>query len=304
MAADSETPVAYRSRREARHETLTLRGLEMHLRRWGPPPTAERPPLYCLHGWMDNGDTFQYLADEMRGDRALVALDWRGFGRSAWAQDGYAFSDYVADLDALLQLFSPDSPAMLLGHSMGGNVACTYAGVRPERVRCVVTLEGFGMAATQPSQAPQRLRQWLDELRVTPAFSDYESYGQLATVIRRRHPRIDPARALHLAGIWAHQEEPGCVRLWGDPRHRRVFPMLYRREESEAIWRGIRAPLLALAGAESSYVTQLGPESAVQDFLRCVPGSTLATIEGAGHLLHLEQPDLVARLIEEFLDAH
>ena len=94
------------------------------------------------------------------------------------------------------------------------------------------------------------------------------------------------------------------MRLWGDPRHRRVFPMLYRREESEAIWRGIRAPLFAVAGAESSYVTQLGAESAVQDFLRCVPGSTLRTIEGAGHLLHLEKPALVAPLIEEFLDAH
>ena len=293
----------YRSRREARHETLQLRGLDIHVRRWGPQPTPARPPLYCLHGWMDNGDTFQYLADEMRGDRPLVALDWRGFGRSAWAQDGYAFSDYVADLDALLQLFSPQEPAMLLGHSMGGNVACIYAGVRPARVRCVVTLEGFGMAATESSQAPARLLQWLDELRIAPTFNDYASFAQLADVIRRRHPRIDPARALHLAGLWAHEEEPGRVRLWGDPRHKRVFPLLYRREDSEAIWRGIRAPLFALAGAESAYVTQLGPEGTVQDFLRCVPGSTLRTIEGAGHLLHLEKPEIVAPLIEEFLES-
>jgi pimeloyl-ACP methyl ester carboxylesterase len=304
MGEAGEATEAYRSRREARHESVLLRGLEIHLRRWGPTPTPERPPLYCLHGWMDTGDTFQYLADEMRGDRPLVALDWRGFGRSAWAQEGYAFSDYVADLDALLQLYSPDEPAMLLGHSMGGNVACIYAGVRPGRVRCVVTLEGFGMAATQPAQAPERLRQWLDELRTTPAFNDYASFAQLATVIRRRHPRIDPARALHLAGLWAYEDESGCVRLRGDARHKRVFPMPYRRDESEAIWRGIRAPLFALAGAESSYLAQLGAAASVQDFLRCVPGSTLRTIEGAGHLLHLEQPALVAALIEEFLDSH
>ncbi len=290
--------------RSARHETLQLRGLETHLRRWGPVPTRARPPLYCLHGWMDNGDTFQFLADALPGDRALVAPDWRGFGRSAWAQEGYAFSDYVADLDALLQLYSPDDPVMLLGHSMGGNVACIYAGLRPERVRCVISLEGFGMAPTQPAQAPQRLRQWLEELRTTPAFNQYESFEQLAASIRRRHPRIEASRALQLARIWAHEEEPGCVRLWGDPRHKRVFPVLYRREESAAIWREIRAPLLAVAGAESAYVAQLGEGSGIEDFLRCVPGSTLRIIEGAGHLLHLEKPEIIAPLIGEFLDAH
>jgi pimeloyl-ACP methyl ester carboxylesterase len=288
----------------ARHETLQLRGLEIHLRRWGPQPQPERPPLYCLHGWMDNGDTFQFLADALPGDRALVAADWRGFGRSAWAQGEYAFTDYVADLDALLQLFSPNDPAMLLGHSMGGNVACIYAGLRPGRVRCVVTLEGFGMAPTQPSQAPQRLRQWLEELRTTPSFNEYGSFEQLADSIRRRHPRIDAARALELARIWAREEEPGRVRLWGDPRHKRVFPQLYHREESAAIWREIRAPLLAVAGAESAYVSQLGAGSGIEDFLSCVPGSTLRTIDGAGHLLHLEKPEIIAPLIGEFLDSH
>ena len=290
--------------RPARHETLRLRGLEIHLRRWGPAPTRERPPLYCLHGWMDNGDTFQFLADALRAERPLVALDWRGFGRSAWAQEGYAFTDYLADLDALLQLFSPQDPVMLLGHSMGGNVACHYAGLCPQRVRCVVTLEGFGMAPTQPADAPQRLRQWLEELRTTPAFNEYESFDQLAQVIRRRHPRIDPARVGQLARLWAYEDETGRIQLWGDPRHKRVFPTLYRREESAAVWREIRAPLLALAGAESAYVSQIGGAERIQHFLSCIPGSTLHTIDGAGHLLHLERPEIVAPLIEEFIDSH
>src|ERR1700690_1983997 len=54
----------YRCRRETRHESLQLRGLEIHLRRWGPAPSRHSAPLYCLHGWMDTGDTFQFLADE------------------------------------------------------------------------------------------------------------------------------------------------------------------------------------------------------------------------------------------------
>jgi len=293
----------YRCRREARHETLSLRGLEIHLRRWGPPPTPARPPLYCLHGWMDNGDTFQFLADEFAAERTLVALDWRGFGHSAWASGEYAFSDYVADLDALLQLYSPQAPAMLLGHSMGGNVACLYAGARPERVRCVISLEGFGLAGTSPSQAPQRLRQWLEELRATPAFNTYLSFEQLATAIGRRHPRIEAARAHYLASIWAQRSEDGQVQLLGDPRHKRVFPTLYRREESEAIWREIRAPLLAIAGRKSTYLQQGDGDEVLEAFRRCVPASTLQWVEDAGHLLHLEQPAAVARLVESFLDS-
>lgn len=253
---------------------------------------------------MDNGDTFQFLADEFAGERPLVAIDWRGFGRSAWAAGEYAFSDYIADLDALLQLYSPQTPAMLLGHSMGGNVACLYAGVRPGRVRCVVSLEGFGMAAMTPAQAPQRLRQWLDELRTTPSFNSYDSYAQLAAAIGRRHPRIEPARALFLASVWGYADEDGRVQLRGDPRHKRVFPTLYRREENEAIWREITAPLLALAGTKSPYLAQAQGAGVLENFRGCVPGNTLHWIEDAGHLLHLERPEAVAPLIESFIDSH
>jgi pimeloyl-ACP methyl ester carboxylesterase len=294
----------YQFRREARHETVQLRGMEIHLRRWGEGASAERPPLYCLHGWLDCGDTFQFLADALVGGRQLVALDWRGFGRSAWARDGYAFTDYLADLDALLQLYSPDAPAMLLGHSMGANVACLYAGVRPERVRCVVNLEGFGLPPSLPSQAPKRLRQWLSELQETPTLNDYASFEQLSEAILRRHPQIEPLRARYLAGIWAYADERGRVRLWGDARHKRIFPTLYRRAESEAVWREITAPMLALAGEKSSYLAQWQGGSALDDFRRCVPECEVQVIEGAGHLLHLERPEFIAPLIEAFLDAH
>src|SRR5580658_808948 len=115
----------------------------MHVTRWGPPPSESVSPVVLLHGWLDCGETFQFLVDALERDWPLAALDWRGFGRSGWAGDGYWFPDYLADLDGLLALLSPSRPARLVGHSMGGNVASLYAGVRPERVRSVVNLEGF-----------------------------------------------------------------------------------------------------------------------------------------------------------------
>jgi pimeloyl-ACP methyl ester carboxylesterase len=116
-----------------------------------------------LHGFLDAGGTFQFLVDALKQDRPIVALDWRGFGLSQWAPDGYFFHDYIADLDAFLEHVSPFAPARILGHSMGGNVACLYAGSRPERVHCLVNLEGFGLARTSPKEAPSRMRRWLDQ---------------------------------------------------------------------------------------------------------------------------------------------
>ena len=127
----------------SRSSYLDLRGLRFHLREWGP---AGAPKIFMLHGWMDVSATFQFLVDALRGDWHVIAPDWRGFGRSASAGDCYWFPDYLADLDAILAACAPAETPSLLGHSMGGNVACMYAGVRPGRVARVVALDAFGLA--------------------------------------------------------------------------------------------------------------------------------------------------------------
>ena len=92
------------------------------------------PKLLLLHGWMDMSASFQFLVDALRGDWSVLAPDWRGFGESAWSS-GYLFAEYLGDLEALLDRYAPGEPANLVGHSLGGNVACIYAGARPDRVR-------------------------------------------------------------------------------------------------------------------------------------------------------------------------
>src|SRR5262245_34662794 len=94
----------YRPRRTPKEETCELRGLAIRLTRW---PGADTRPWLLLHGWLDAGSTFQFLADALPVSRSLIAPDWRGFGGSAWAQDGYWFPDYYADLDALIDRRSP-----------------------------------------------------------------------------------------------------------------------------------------------------------------------------------------------------
>jgi pimeloyl-ACP methyl ester carboxylesterase len=67
------------------------------------------------------------------------------------------FADYLADLDQLLDHYAPGEAVDLVGHSMGGNVAMMYAGVRPARIRRLVNLEGFGMPATRPARRPRAM---------------------------------------------------------------------------------------------------------------------------------------------------
>lgn len=293
---------AYQVLREPRHETLRVRGLDIHLTRWGPQPSESESPAFLLHGWLDAGDTFQFMVDAMQRDWPLVALDWRGFGRSEWPQEGYWFPDYVGDLDAILDQLSPARPARLVGHSMGGNIACSYAGIRPERVRSVINLEGFGLQRTAPAQAPARMRKWLDQLRTPLERKDYASFQELAGIIRFRYPRFSEAQAAFVATAWGKLEAGGRVRLAGDPRHHWVNPVLYKREDTEAYWRELRAPLLMLVGEESDHLAKLGADGTAAAFRAIFPHIEMARIAGAGHMLHIERPDLVAPLVESFWD--
>jgi pimeloyl-ACP methyl ester carboxylesterase len=276
----------------------------MHLTRWGPEPSALMSPVLLLHGWLDAGETFQLLVDAFKKDWPIVAPDWRGFGRSEWPQEGYGFPDYLGDLDALMEQISPVAPAYIVGHSMGGNIANLYAGLRPERTRCLVNLEGFGLTRTSAQDAPKRMRKWLDQIRSPAVEKNYNSFEQLSAVIQYRYPRFSAQTAAFVARVWGTPDENGRVRLAADPRHHWVNPILYKREDAEATWLEIRAPLLMMMGEESEYLRRLGVDGTTEALQHAHPGVELVSVAGAGHMLHIERPELVAPLIEAFLAAH
>lgn len=288
----------YVPRRLPRHATMPLRGLTHHLTRWGPEAEA---PLVFLHGWLDTSDTFQFVVDAFAQDYPIVALDWRGFGRSGWQNGPYWFPDYLADLDALLAELTPDAPATLVGHSMGGNIACLYAGVRPERVERIVNLEGFGLRRTRADQAPERYRRWLDELRAPPSFSTYESLERFAAMLARKNPRLTPERAEFVAASWSKSLPDGTCTVSADPAHKLVNPVLYRREEAEAIWRCAVAPTLLVLGGRSEFRKHLGADGTDEYFRSIFPALSIVTLPEAGHMMHHEEPEAVASLIESFL---
>jgi pimeloyl-ACP methyl ester carboxylesterase len=277
-----------------------VRGLRYHLRCWGD---AGAPQLVLLHGWMDVSASFQFLVDALRGDWRVIAPDWRGYGLSQWSgADSYWFPDYLGDLDALLARLSPGAPATLVGHSMGGNVACLYAGVRADRVAKLVNLEGFGLRGNDPAQAPGRYGEWLDQLADPPRFRDYASFAELASRLQQGNPRLARERALFLAGHWGMGTPDGRVALRSDPAHKRVSPVLYRSEEAQACWRKVTAPVLWVEGAESQSLKWLRLDAAAYAARKgCFANLESRTIPDAGHMLHHDQPERLASAIEEFL---
>lgn len=288
----------YEPRQSVVSRYLDVRGLRYHVSTW---PGAGRP-IVLLHGFMDCGASFQFLVDALRLGRPVFAPDWRGFGRSAWAAGGYWFPDYYADLDALLAVIAPDEPVDLVGHSMGGNIALVYAGLRPGRVRRVVALEGFGLPSAEPALAPGRYREWLAQLRQPETATVFPGFDVLAQVLRKRNPRLDAERAEFVAREWAEPLADGRVRLRFDPAHRRVNPVLYRREETEACWREVRAPLAYVIGGESELVTRLQGAAAPDAMRRHLPHLEPHVVAAAGHMLHHDQPEKVARIVDGFLD--
>ena len=276
-----------------------VRGLHYHVRTWGNP---QSPRIFLLHGWMDVSASFQFLVDAFERDWHVVAPDWRGFGLSGWARDGYWFPDYYADLDALLDLYQPGSPVCLVGHSMGGNIAGTYAGLRPERIAKLVTLEGLGMPRTDPETAPKRIVQWLDALRDPPRFRPYASFDDVAQRLKKSNPRLPDDKAQFLARHWAGETAAGTVEMRSDPRHKAANPYLFRVEEAIACWRRITAPTLLVTGKDSHIVAwlkdvpeQMAERKAAYRDLREVE------LEACGHMMHHDQPARLARLIEDFL---
>ena len=277
---------------------LDVRGLRYHVRRWAH---AGAPKMVLLHGWMDVSASFQFLVDALRREWDVYAPDWRGYGLTGWGKaDCYWFPDYIADLDVLLENFSKEA-VNLVGHSLGGNVAALYAGVRPSRVAKLVNLEGFGMQATRPEQAPKRYARWLEELREPSQLRPYDSFATLADRLQQNNKKLPREKAEFLARHWG-REEGGQVVLRGDPAHKIVNPVLYRYEEVRACWQQVEAPVLWVDADGSDTLKRLGLDAAQHAERRSAFGNLkYATVRDAGHMLHHDQPEAVARLIEDFL---
>jgi pimeloyl-ACP methyl ester carboxylesterase len=198
--------VASLTMKPARSHRVSIRGLDAHVLTWGE---ASAPKLFLLHGWMDVAASFQFLVDALARAWYVIAPDLRGYGKSAWQAQGYWFADYIADLEALLDVFAPGESVHLAGHSLGGNVVPHYAGI----VRRAFAPSFRSMASAFRSSTPtNRLRnsRWLDALLDPKDFATYASLDAVADRLQKNNARLPRDKAEFLARHWPNPRRMGA----------------------------------------------------------------------------------------------
>ena len=281
-----------------------LRGMTFAGLRWRE--AASGPIAVLLHGFLDHAGAWERVADALPGD--CVALDHRGHGRSDHNPVGasYVFSDYLADLDALLDALSPGRPVRLVGHSMGGTIASLYAGARPDRVCSLVSLDGLGLAdgVTSPGVSEldpvsDRIVRFLDGVRAPPRNRALPSLLAAQQRLEAAHPRLGLEWAARLAERGtrpaAAPASPGSV-VWAfDPMHRVRSPIPYRHQHHVPLLRRIVCPVLSLRPETTMFVAD---DVALLE--AAIPRLTRRVVPNTTHMMHFEEPEAISAHIRQF----
>lgn len=260
--------------------TTTDNGLQLHFLRWGEP---EAPRIVLLHGGGANAHWWDHVAPALSDRFQLVALDFRGHGDSTFPEETRvgAFSD---DLELLLaHLGGP--PVILIGHSMGGGVAIDHA-ARHRDVRAVVAID-VSRGASRRSRRTARLAL---ALRRTYATRE-EAVGRYRFL--PTSDRASESLRSHIAGHSVREETDGRFGFKFDPRWFGL-PAKPRPDLGK-----IACPFLLLRGSDSPMLTSEGASEIVAE----LPDGRAVCIEGAGHHVHLDQPEAFLAAVSPFLDA-
>ena len=295
----SDIQGAYQPRIASTTRTMPLRGIDYSIREWGDPSA---PLLVLVHGHRDASITFQFVVDHFARDWHVVAPDWRGFGHSGWAPQGYWHQDYLADLDALLENLSPDAPVRLAGHSLGGNISNLYAGVRPDRIARICSLDGFGLRTGSADDSPRHLHKFLAAWREpVPTARPYPDVEAMAERLMQANKKLDLPRALLLAANQHRVLADGSL-VWSfDPAHSRPFATLHRVDEWAACWRNITAPALWIASGRVFPPSMQSDSLTFEWRLEQLADVEYHRLENTSHNLHHDAPEQVAALVEDFM---
>lgn len=263
---------------------LEVAGLKLHYQDYGTPGKV---PMLCVHGGAASGHWFDFVAGDFTAEHHVFSIDQRGHGDSAWAKTpDYTYERYAADLDefaARLDL----RDFVLIGHSMGGAVALTYAALHPGRVARLVIVD------TTLHMTPDRIAK-LREVGTRPGRT-YATRDEFISRFRLRpaDSSATPEVLRHLADHGAQQNADGT---WGHKFDRDVYAV---RESVDGLphWNNIHIPSLLVKGERSPRIT---PEIFAEVKRRC-PQIEFAEVAGADHHVTLDNPAGFTRAVNAFL---
>jgi pimeloyl-ACP methyl ester carboxylesterase len=248
------------------------------------------PPIVLLHGVMAAARSWEPIARVVGEKRRVLALDQRGHGESAHADD-YDWERWVEDLDAFWRTLGLGRIA-LVGHSMGGGHAMRFAATHPDAVERLVLVDKD--LAGMPARSASWDRFWASFAQLVPAegFGSREEYLDVASSMFPRAHRqaiIETSDDLLLGPDgrwrWSHPADPGVLGL----------------EVPDAVERGlidaVRCPTLVVRAEHSEVLSSDG----LPDLVNAFANAELAEVPDTGHIVMWENPTALAQLIEEFV---
>lgn len=285
--------------------TFELDDVTLHAMTFG---SSDGPLALCLHGFPDSAHTFRHLAPHLadRGYHVVVPF-LRGYSPSSLSKsDSYQLATLASDALSLHDRLHGDERALIVGHDWGASAVYVATSAEPSRWRHAVTL------AIPPLTLFGEALSTFEQLRMSWYMFYFQS--PFAESVVESH---DLAFLERLWRAWspsyAPDEDMVHVRqALGDRLHLRAALGYYRamfnatplidaslQHLADAAFTSSSVPTLYLHGSNDGCVA---PIDAAKVLAALSADSKYNVVEGAGHFLHLEQPDRVQRAIDAFLD--
>lgn len=277
--------------RNSEEKRFNAWGLSLAARYW----PGEGTPIVAVHGWLDNANSFEPLAQHF--SNPFLAIDVAGHGLSEHRPADVAthYIDHVRDVFAIVDAQGWDQ-FILLGHSMGAGLACMFAATFPERVQRLVLIEGLGPPSTNPEKAPETLRK---------AIGDMQQLREKKKPVYREKSAAITARMSGFGGLDEASSECLCERglqvvdggwTWrADSRLRLTSSMRLTEAQIGGFLRAIKAPALLVLGEQG-----MGGTGMFDDRVNWIETLRVERLEGRHHL-HMENAESVFQAISAFL---
>jgi len=273
--------------RPPRERFLSVRGVRLRVY-----DSAERRPyedpttLVLLHGMPGQLTNWRYQIERLERRWRVVAYDMRGYGESDKPRR-VTFEDYLMDLEEVMRLLGiREGDAVLVGHSFGGMVAQAFA-----RGRDLKGLVLIGSAVRHSSDAVEWIVQHLPAFLWRPLLFRPNRF----TIGFYRKLFFSPEGPPE---AFREFMEDNADYISGLPAHVHRYSAALRDYDAEPWLSEVRCPTLVIVGRDDR-VTPVGQSEVIA---RRIPGSRLLIVDGAGHLVLYERPDLINSAIEEFLE--
>jgi pimeloyl-ACP methyl ester carboxylesterase len=280
-------------------------GVGLSVKEWGDP---DAPPVLMAHGGFDVARTLDVFAPMLvDGGWRVVSWDQRGHGDSDHAAL-YSWEADVRDATAVLATVADQGrPIPLLGHSKGGGLAVHLADALPHRVRAVVNLDGLPSRGNMPDVSERErtrfmareLDGWLQHrLGVAGKARRPGTIDELAERRARMNPRLSLDWLRHLVSVGAFESDDGW--RWKIDASMRMGGFgPWRPEWSMSRLPSLGMPVLCVLGLD---IEVMGWGTVPKEVFPWLPvGGECEILEDAGHFVHIEQPDVVAGMVLDFV---